>query len=145
MPPHRDPTEEQPELQDVSMNPTHDAAMPTPLAPADQLEAPLFSLQAHYTLRLYVAGQKKKSFQALTNLRKICEAHLPDRHTIEVVDLLKNPQMARGHRIFAIPTLVRTAPLPLRKIVGDLSDRQRVLAELDLQVPPAAAEGPQQG
>ena len=85
-----------------------------------------------YTLRLYVAGQTKKSFQALTNLRRICDIYLQDRYTIEVIDLLKHPQLAKSHQILAIPTLVREIPEPLRKIIGDLSNLERVLMGLDL-------------
>ena len=85
-----------------------------------------------YKLRLYVAGQTPKSLQAFANLKKICEEHLQGRYHIEVVDLLENPQLAKGDQILAIPTLVRRLPPPLRKIIGDLSDTERVLIGLDL-------------
>ena len=85
------------------------------------------------TLRLYVAGQTPKSVAALANLRRICEEHLAGEYTIEVVDLLENPQLAQGDQIVAIPTLVRKLPEPMRKIIGDLSNTERVLVGLDLR------------
>ncbi len=85
-----------------------------------------------YKLRLYVAGQTPKSLQAFANLKNICEAHLEGRYSIEVVDLLENPQLGKGDQILAIPTLVRKLPPPMRKIIGDLSDTERVLVGLDL-------------
>ena len=88
----------------------------------------------HYNLRLYVAGQTSKSLQAFANLKKICEAHLQGRYTIEVIDLIENPQLAKGDQILAIPTLVRRLPEPLRKIIGDLSNTERVLVGLDLRL-----------
>ena len=86
-----------------------------------------------FELRLYVAGQTPKSLQAFANLKQICEEHLKGRYTIEVVDLMKNPQLARGDQILAIPTLVRKLPEPIRKIIGDLSNTERVLVGLDLR------------
>jgi circadian clock protein KaiB len=86
-----------------------------------------------WALRLYVAGQTPKSITAFANLKKICEAHLPGRYTIEVVDLLQQPQLAAGDQIVAIPTLVRKLPEPLRKIVGDLSNTERALVGLQLR------------
>jgi circadian clock protein KaiB len=86
-----------------------------------------------WRLRLYVAGQTPRSLQAFANLKKICEEHLAGRYSIEIVDLLKNPQLARGDQIFAIPTLVRRLPPPIRKIIGDLSNTERVLVGLDVQ------------
>ena len=83
-------------------------------------------------MRLYVAGQTPKSIAAFTNLKKICEEHLAGRYQIEVVDLLVNPTLARGDQILAIPTLVRKLPEPVRKIIGDLSNTERVLIGLDL-------------
>lgn len=85
-----------------------------------------------YKLKLYVAGQTPKSLAAFANLKKICEEHLQGRYQIEVVDLLENPQLAKGDQILAIPTLVRKLPQPIRKIIGDLSDTERVLVGLDL-------------
>ena len=85
-----------------------------------------------WNLRLYVAGQSPKSVTAFANLKRICEEHLAGRYRIEVLDLLKNPQLARGDQILAIPTLVRKLPEPLKKIIGDLSDIERTLVGLDL-------------
>ena len=84
-------------------------------------------------LRLYVAGQTPKSLAALSNLRRICSNHLNGRFEIEVVDLLKTPQLAQDDQILAIPTLVRSLPRPIRKIIGDLSDTERVVVGLDLR------------
>jgi len=86
-----------------------------------------------WELRLYVAGQTAKSLQAFANLKRICEEHLGGRYQIEVVDLLKNPELAKGDQIFALPTLVRKLPEPVRKIIGDLSNTERVLVGLDLR------------
>jgi circadian clock protein KaiB len=86
-----------------------------------------------YNLRLYVAGQTPKSLAAFANLKAICEKHLQNKYTIEVIDLLENPQLASGDQIFAIPTLVRKLPEPLRRIIGDLSNTERVLVGLDLK------------
>jgi circadian clock protein KaiB len=87
-----------------------------------------------YELRLYVAGQTPKSILALANLRKICEEHLQGRYEIEVIDLTENPQLAQGDQILALPTLVRRLPEPIKKIIGDLSNTERVLVGLDLRV-----------
>ena len=86
-----------------------------------------------YDLRLYVAGQTPRSTQAFANLKRICEEHLAGRYRIEVVDLLVNPHLAKGDQIFAIPTLVRKLPAPVRKIIGDLSNTENVLVGLDLR------------
>jgi circadian clock protein KaiB len=86
-----------------------------------------------YNLRLYVAGQTQKSMEAFENLKKIAEEHLKGRYKIEVIDLMKNPQLARGDQIIATPTLVRKLPPPMRKIIGDLSNKERVLVGLDIQ------------
>ncbi len=86
-----------------------------------------------YVLRLYIAGQTPRSVAALANLKEICEEHLAGRYMLQVVDLLENPQLARGDQILAIPTLVRKLPLPMRKIIGDLSNTERVLVGLDLR------------
>ncbi len=86
-----------------------------------------------WRLRLYVAGQTPKSLAAFANLKRICEQHLQGQYEIEVVDLLKNPQLAEGDQILALPTLVRKLPLPVRKIIGDLSNTERVLVGLDLR------------
>lgn len=86
-----------------------------------------------WELRLYVAGQTPKSVKAFTNLKKLCEEHLPGEYQIEVIDLLEQPQLADGDQIVAIPTLVRKLPEPMRKIIGDLSNKERVLIGLDLR------------
>jgi circadian clock protein KaiB len=86
-----------------------------------------------WELRLYVAGQTPKSLAAFANLKKICEEHLAGEYHIEVIDLLKNPQLASGDQILAIPTLVRKLPEPIRKIIGDLSNTERVLVGLDIR------------
>ena len=83
-------------------------------------------------LILYVAGQTPKSLAAIKNLERICAEHLPGKYEVEVIDLKKNPQLAREHSIVAIPTLVRELPIPLRKIIGDLSDEQKVLVNLTI-------------
>lgn len=86
-----------------------------------------------WELRLYVAGQTPKSVNALRNITKYCKEHLAGQYTIEVIDLLKNPQLAEGDQIFAIPTLVRKVPVPIRKIIGDLSNEERVLVGLNIR------------
>ena len=85
-----------------------------------------------YELRLYVAGQTQRSIAALTNLKRICETHLEGIYRIEVIDLLKQPQLAAGDQILAVPTLVRKFPPPIKKIIGDLSNEERVLVGLDV-------------
>ncbi|MEQ8972390.1 MAG: circadian clock protein KaiB [Coleofasciculus sp. C1-SOL-03] len=86
-----------------------------------------------WQLRLYVAGQTPKSIKAFANLKKICEEHLSGQYHIEVIDLLENPQLAKGDKIVAIPTLVRKLPPPLKQIIGDLSNTEKVLVGLDLR------------
>ena len=86
-----------------------------------------------WDLRLYTAGQSPKSLAALSNLKRICDQHLAGRYSIEVVDLMKNPRLAKDDEIIAIPTLVRKLPAPLRKIIGDLSDEERALVGLQLR------------
>jgi len=86
-----------------------------------------------WVLRLYVAGQSPKALTALANLKKICEEQLDGKYGIEVIDLLKNPQLGKEDQILALPTLVRKLPVPVRKIIGDLSDTERVLVGLDLK------------
>ena len=86
-----------------------------------------------WALRLYTAGQSPKSLAALANLKRVCEEHLAGRYSIEVVDLMKNPRLAKDDQIVAIPTLVRKLPEPLRRIVGDLSDTERTLVGLQLK------------
>jgi circadian clock protein KaiB len=86
-----------------------------------------------YDLRLYVAGQTPKSVAAINNLKRICEDNLKGRYRIEVVDLMKNPQLAKGDQIIAVPTLVRKLPPPIKKIIGDLSNEEKVLIGLDVR------------
>jgi circadian clock protein KaiB len=87
----------------------------------------------HYVLRLYVTGTTSKSIRAIQNVRRICEEHLRGRYELEVVDLYKNLPLARGDQIVAAPTLIKRLPAPLRKLIGDMSDEQRVLVGLDLR------------
>ncbi|MDI6852251.1 MAG: circadian clock protein KaiB [Deltaproteobacteria bacterium] len=87
----------------------------------------------NWQLRLYVAGMTPKCLAAYENLKRICEEHLKGQYSIEIVDLLENPQLARGDQILAIPTLVRKLPPPLKKIIGDLSNKEKVLVGLDLR------------
>jgi circadian clock protein KaiB len=89
-----------------------------------------------WRLRLYVAGQTPRSLTAFANLKEICETHLKGRYQIEVIDLVERPHLSKGDQILAIPTLVRKLPQPMRKIIGDLSDTERVLVGLDLCPPP---------
>lgn len=89
--------------------------------------------EERWELRLYIAGQTPKSIEALKNITRYCKEHLKGKYSIEVIDLLKNPQLAEGDQIFAIPTLVRKFPEPLRKIIGDLSNEERVLVGLNIR------------
>jgi circadian clock protein KaiB len=102
-----------------------------------------------WDLRLYVAGPTPKSVAAFRNLEQLCEEHLAGRYRIEVIDLMKNPQLAQGDQILAVPTLVRKLPSPIRKIIGNLSDTERVLVGLDLRPrnahPFAAGKGEKHG
>lgn len=100
-----------------------------PLSPAPSAETEPQS----YNLRLYVAGQTPKSLTAIANLKRICEEHLAGRYSVEVIDLLKTPQLAEGDQIVALPTLVRRLPPPLKRIIGTLSDTERVLVGLDIR------------
>jgi circadian clock protein KaiB len=86
-----------------------------------------------WELRLYVAGQTPKSVLALKNITSYCKQHLEGKYSIEIIDLLKNPQLAEGDQIFAIPTLVRKFPEPIRKIIGDLSNEEKVLVGLNIR------------
>ena len=105
---------------------TRPRELPEPM-PEGDLDA------GHYHLRLYVAGQTTKSLTALANLKRVCEEHLAGRYEIEVIDLLVNPRLAAGDQILAIPTLVRKLPAPLKRIIGDLSDTDKVLVGLDVR------------
>ena len=93
---------------------------------ADQTES--------WNMRLYIAGQTPKSLRAMANLKQICEKHLAGKYHIEIIDLLENPQLASTDQILAIPTLIRKLPEPMRKIIGDLSNVERVLVGLDLRL-----------
>jgi circadian clock protein KaiB len=86
-----------------------------------------------FQLRLYVAGETEKSLTAAANLHRICETYLAGQYRIEVIDLRKNPRLAAGDQIFAVPTLVRRLPEPIKKIIGDLSNEERVLVGLDIR------------
>ncbi|MDD5321070.1 MAG: circadian clock KaiB family protein [Methylococcales bacterium] len=96
--------------------------------------SPTYSPEAViYELRLYVVGQTPKSLAAFANLKRLCETHLAGQYRIEIIDLLKNPQLAAADQILAVPTLVRRLPEPIKKIIGDLSNEERVLVGLDVQ------------
>jgi len=97
--------------------------------------APLPEAETHENqiLRLYIAGQTPRSVAAFANLKRICEQHLAGRYRIEIIDLIQNPQLAAGDQILAVPTLVRRLPEPVRKIIGDLSNTDRVLVGLDVR------------
>lgn len=86
-----------------------------------------------WDLRLYVAGQSRRSLTAIANLKRLCDEHMPGAYHIEVIDLLQKPHLAAGDQILAIPTLVRKLPVPIKKIIGDLSDAERTLVGLDLR------------
>jgi circadian clock protein KaiB len=89
-------------------------------------------MESTWELKLYIAGKTQKSETALRNLKKYCTEHLDGRYSIEVIDLLKKPQLAEGDQIFAVPTLVRKIPVPIRKIIGDLSNEEKVLVGLNI-------------
>jgi circadian clock protein KaiB len=89
--------------------------------------------EGSWNLRLYIAGQTPKSVTALANLKRLCEEHLPNQYNIEVIDLMRDPQLARRDQILAIPTLVRSLPAPLKKIIGDLSNKEKVLMGLEVK------------
>ncbi len=94
---------------------------------------PVTDIAPRFELRLYVAGQTPKSLTALNNLKRICETYLAGQYRIEVIDLIETPQLAAGDQIFAVPTLVRRLPEPIKKIIGDLSNEGSVLVGLDVQ------------
>lgn len=102
----------------------------TPVAPASDRDAPGAEM---FALRLYIAGLSPKCVRAIDNLKHVCEEHLAGRYRIEVIDLLVQPQLARGDEIVAVPTLVRQLPQPIRRIIGDLSDTEKVLVGLQLR------------
>jgi len=99
---------------------------------AVKMRKPKGSLPAEWTLRLYIAGMTPKAMAALANLKSICEEHLQGKYSIEVIDLVKNPQLGEGDQILATPTLVRALPMPIKKIIGNLANVDRVLVGLDL-------------
>ena len=105
----------------------------TKIATKTKKRSPSKVPKAEYQLRLYVAGQTPKSVAAFDNLKRICETHLAGRYQIEVIDLLVSPKLAAGDQILAVPTLVRQLPEPIKKIIGDLSNEERVLVGLDVQ------------
>jgi len=109
------------------------------MSPATSARKKAAPAVAEWQLRLYVAGKTAKSEAALANLKLICENHLAGRYSIEVIDLLVNPKLAAGDQILAVPTLVRKFPTPIRKIIGDLSNKERVLVGLNL-LPVTAAK-----
>lgn len=109
------------------------AARTKPAAPKAKVRAKPPSAPEQWELRLYVAGQTPRSLEAFANLKRICEEHLKGRYRIEVVDLLVNPALARGDQILAVPTLVRQLPPPVKKIIGDFSNTERVLVGLNLR------------
>ncbi|MCF8145286.1 MAG: circadian clock KaiB family protein [Deltaproteobacteria bacterium] len=104
-----------------------------PVSPGKGKKATAGSTEEIWNLRLYVAGQTPKSITALANLKTICEEHLAGKYNIEVIDLLQKPQLAKGDQIIAVPTLVRKLPEPLKKIIGDLANTERVLVGLDIR------------
>jgi circadian clock protein KaiB len=101
--------------------------------PTTSLPGPDESVSVEWDLRLYIAGRTPKCVAAFTNLQKLCKEHLAGQYRIEVIDLLENAQLAKGDQILAIPTLVRKLPAPIKKIIGDLSNTERVLVGLDLR------------
>ena len=103
------------------------------MAKTKQEEARATDAAETWFLRLYVAGETPRAAAALANLKKLCEEHLAGRYEIEVIDLLKNPRLAAGDQILAVPTLVRKLPPPMKKIIGDLSNEERLLVGLDLR------------
>ena len=112
---------------------------------ARQIRARTPAAQPAWELRLYIAGQASRSLTAFANLRRACEEHLPGRFRIEVIDLLENPALAAGDEIVAVPTVIRKLPVPVRRLIGDFSNTERVLIGLDLRPcppsPSAAARG----
>lgn len=112
-----------------------------PAAAPKRPAAPKRARPDAWNLKLYVAGQTPKSLAAFANLKRLCEEHLAGRYTIEVIDLMKSPQLAQGDQIVALPTLVRRIPAPIKRVIGDLSDLQRVMVGMDIKpiiLPPAA-------
>jgi circadian clock protein KaiB len=111
----------------------------TMLQSSDETDAFESPEQGEYNLRLYVAGQTPKSLTAIANLKSLCETHLDGRYAVEVIDLMVTPQLAAGDQIVALPTLVRRLPPPLKRVIGDLSNTERVLVGLDIRPKQASA------
>ena len=105
-------------------------------AKADFEMAVADAADAHYTLRLYVTGMTPRSLRAIENIKRVCEQSLKDRYSLEVIDIYQQPELAKGAQIIAAPTLIKDLPLPLRRIIGDLSDRDKVLVGLDIKKQP---------
>ena len=105
----------------------------TDITPAMFEQAAIDRTEEHYTLRLYVTGTTPRSIRAIANLRKICEEYLQGRYDLEVIDLYQQPVLAAGEQIVAAPTLIKKLPIPMRRIIGDMSDTERVLVGLDLR------------
>lgn len=108
--------------------------------PADKPTASQATAPEQYVLRLYVTGMTPRSVRAVENLQAICDEHLSDRYSLEIVDIYQQPVLAKGEQIVAAPTLIKKLPLPMRRIIGDMSDRERVLFGLDLVSQPATPE-----
>jgi circadian clock protein KaiB len=89
--------------------------------------------QEFWAMRLYVAGQSSRSTAAIANLRRICDQHIPGRYEVQIIDLLRNPELAKDDQIVAIPTLIKKMPVPIRRIIGDLSQTERVVVSLELR------------
>lgn len=106
---------------------------PTPTRPAPAGAKPPQAVSGRYILRLYVAGLMPKSTLAIANIKQICEEHLQGQYELEVIDLYQQPQLAQGDQIVAVPTLIKKLPVPLRRIIGDMSGTERVLVGLDLR------------
>ena len=115
------------------------------MSKATRKTAAALASMSKYELRLYVAGPAPRSIAALRNLEEICAEHLAGRHHIEVIDLLKHPHLAKADNILAVPTLVRTEPTPMRKIIGNLADAASVLSGLDLRASEANPLAPRRG
>jgi circadian clock protein KaiB len=109
-----------------------DSTAPQQPTASERIEGDVCDGTGEYHLRLYVAGASPKSMNAYHNLKRLCEAHLTNRYEIEIIDLVEHPQRARGDEIVAVPTVVRELPVPMRKVIGDLSDTDRVLLGLQL-------------
>ena len=102
-------------------------------SPAGKRKLGFHSAQTKYALRLYVSGSTSKSSQAVENIKLVCEKHLKNRYDLEVIDIYQQPQLARGEQIVAVPTLIKRLPLPLRRLIGDMSNHEKVLLPLDLK------------